>query len=250
MLRMKCPLHLGGLVFLPLLLTACNQGGSLTIDGSTDLIPGDAAQLSARYTANRRGRDVTQTAEWSSSNPAVLSVTLGLVTAHAAGEVTLHAFFEQVRASRRVLVRALSGVEGAYTLTLGGGACPGTMPAALRQRTYAATARFRPGNRLEVRLSDGDVFDGRISGQNATFELLDYGYYSTPSVVEVLPDGNLLVISGTARTTSSPAGFVGTLDNGFVTLYPPSGPLSVWPLDTSNALAVCASSSHVFSMTR
>ena len=248
MLRMRYPRHLGGLVFLPLLLASCSKPESLAIGGSTsNLRPGDAVQLHALLTEKRCCKDVTQVAQWNSSDSNVGSVALGLLTVHRPGEVTVSARFEQAQAQRHVHVAPPSGLNGAYTLTLGGGVCPGTMPAELRQRSYAVTALLT-FNTLEVRLPGAALY-GAFVGPNVKFELYDYDFYG-PSLSEVLPDGKLLVITGSAVTSPSPAGLVGTLTNGAMTLYPPGGPLSTWPLDKSNAIAVCASSSHVFSMTR
>jgi hypothetical protein len=228
--------------------------------------------------------DVTTKATWTSTNPSVLSIdNTGRATGLASGEAGLTVSLEgQTSLPRKVLVvSTIPEWNGTYTLTLGGGACTGSMPPELRQRTYTANLT-QSGLTLTVEVPTAGAFSGRIINPQARFALL-YGYlrsirrkslaradapsliqvgldgrraaseprfhpsrYSraaypgyVASIVEVLPNGDRLSITGNAETTMSPSGFTGTL-NGSVTLYN----------SAFNQLADCTSPSHVFTMTR
>lgn len=200
-------------------------------------------------------RDVTASAVLTSSNPSVLSISGTTGTALAAGEVGLTARFDQVTSQRKTVFVVPTAPEwnGAYTLTVGGGACTGSLPAELRQRTYAATVT-QFGLTLGLTVSTfGDVA-GRIFNPDVRFYLTNtfravnrgrirpvraYWAPADTSIVEPLPDGNRLVIVGEAMTTMSPSGFTGTL-NGAITLQG----------STRNQLAVCSSPAHAFLLTR
>jgi hypothetical protein len=221
-------------------------------------------------------RDVTAVAAVSSSNPAVLSVSGGLASALDAGEAALTAHFEGFT-SQRATVLVLPTTpqwNGAYRLTVGGGACGVSMPAELRQRTFAANVS-QSDLSLTVVVSTYGRVAGKIFNPEAVFYLANTyrainrgrtrpvaarlngriggpsfsqswyrpaAYWSPPdtSIIEPLPDGNRLVIVGEAVTTMSPAGFSGTL-NGALTLY---------ERNTGNQLAVCSSPSHAFILAR
>lgn len=263
-----------GLIAAAVLMAACGKdddedhgigggpGGaarpvSIRIDGPSRVTQLDHIVFTVLQTwSDGSSRDVTAAATLTSSNPLVLSISAGAGTALAAGEVGLTARLDQFTSQRKTVFVIPTAPEwnGAYKLTVGGGPCSGSMPAELKQRTYAATV-----GQYELALSVavstfGDVA-GRIFNPEArfylsnTFRAIHRGRirpvraYSTPadtSIIEPLPDGNRLVIVGEALTTMSPSGFTGTL-NGAITLYQGS---------TRNPLAVCSSPVHEFLLTR
>ena len=242
---------------LPLLLYACGKGDdryrppsspqparSVAITGPIEAIAGQVIQFGARLSTNGVLTDVTRSAQWASSNVTLLSVDAGLATAYAVGFATLTARYEGMQASRVVRIVANAGWDGAYLLNVGGVNCTDAMPPALRQRTYMATVT-QEGAHLEVTVTAG-LFLGYGLGGQLQFTLYDYSYlsyygYQGPSIEEVLPDGNRLVVAGFVTPTSSATGFAGTFSGGSMTLYPPGGPRSVFPLDKGNAIATCES---------
>jgi hypothetical protein len=199
--------------------------------------------------------DVTSFATLTSSNPSVMSIDGTTATALDAGEVGLTARFGQLTSQRKTVfvVPTVSKWNGAYTLTVDGSGCNGSLPLELRRRTYPAyVAQF--GLTLGVSVSTFGQVAGRIFNPEARFYLTNtfratnrgrirpVRAYLTPpdtSIVEPLPDGNRLVIVGEAMTTMSPSGFTGTL-NGAITLQG----------TTRNQLAVCSSPAHAFLLTR
>ena len=230
---------------------------SIRIDGPSQVTELDRITFRVlQIWTDGTSRDVSASAAVTSSNPSVLSISGTTATALDAGEVGLTAQLDQFTSQRKTVFVVPTAPEwnGAYTLTVGGGACNGSLPAELRQRTYAATVA-QSGLALGATVSTfGDVA-GRIFNPEVrfylsnTFRAANRGRirpvraYSTPadtSIVEPLPDGNRLVIVGEALTTMSPSGFSGML-NGAITLYQGN---------TRNQLAVCSSPAHAFVLTR
>jgi hypothetical protein len=78
----------------------------VTVNGPTTLRLGAASQLSATITRTDGSTvDVTSTAAWSSSNPAVASVSpSGVVTAYASGVTVITAGFQSLSGSLGVTV--------------------------------------------------------------------------------------------------------------------------------------------------
>jgi hypothetical protein len=252
---------------------------SIRIDGPSRLVVGQVDQVRFRVLqawSDGATREVTTVATLTSSNPSVLSLSAGQGMALAAGEVGLTAHFQAFTSERKTVLIVPHTPEwnGAYSLTVGGGGCSGSMPPELKQRTFAATIRQHELT-LTVGVSTFGVVAGRIFNPEARFYLantfrainrgrtrpvaarLDGGragvpspewwyrraaYWAPPdtSIIEPLPDGNRLVIEGEAVTTMSPSGFTGTL-NGALTLY---------ERNTRNQLALCSSPSHAFVLTR
>jgi hypothetical protein len=214
--------------------------------------------------------DVTTSAQWTSSNPSVMSVVGGLATGSATATVDLTVRYLQ-HSQRKALfvVPATPEWSGTFDLTVGGGPCSGSMPADLRQRTYVATVE-QSRVYLIVTIPNVGVFGGQIFNPEVRFDLSNggtnrtrgtrrithttsspasrggmFGYanaaYSEPPprLFERLPDGRRVAISGFAFTTASAGGFVGTL-NGTLALMDP----------TNVQTATCFSTSHTFSLTR
>ncbi|HYN08965.1 MAG TPA: carboxypeptidase-like regulatory domain-containing protein [Vicinamibacterales bacterium] len=107
------------------------------------------------------------------------------------------------------------------------------LPTDLRRRTYDAVIA-QNGPQLTVTLAgpqflvsggQGNRFTGVVTATGATFEVRsyrDYYYYRNgpehPDVVEVLPDGSLLVVTGKPSVTVTSAGLSGRM-SGSLTQY-------------------------------
>src|SRR4029450_5184886 len=292
--RRCCRGRYGCLIAVAILMVACGKkdddeddivsppGGlpralSIRIDGPSRVTQLDQVSFKVLQTwSDGSSRDVTAAATLSSSNSSVLSISAGLGMAVAAGEVGLTAQFEGFTSQRKTVFVIPTTPEwnGAYRLTVGGGACGSSMPPELRQRTFGANVRQHELT-LTVDVSPFGVVAGRIFNPEAVFYLANTsqainrgrmrpvaarqdegrvgpslsqsGYWRTvywpspdTSIKELLPDGNRLVIGGEAGTTMSPSGFTGTL-NGALTLY---------ERNTRNQLAVCSSPLHAFVLAR
>ena len=234
---------------------------SIRIDGPARVVKLMQARFQVLQTwSDGSTHDVTAAATLTSSNPAVLSVSAGLGTGLDAGEVGLTAHLGEFAAQRKTVFVLPSTPEwnGVYRLTIGGGACAGSLPLELKQRSYAASVGQYELS-LTVQVTTFGAIAGKIFNPEAVFFLANSSRsiarnrmrpvatrkaaYSGPldtSIVEPLPDGNRLIILGEAVATMSPSGFTGTL-NGAITLY---------ERNTSNQLAVCSSPSHAFILTR
>ena len=245
---------------------------SVHIDGPTQVPQAAEVQFTAVQTwSDGSTRDVTASALWTSSNPAVLFVTAGLAKALSGGEVGLTAQIEQLTSQPRSVrvVPSLPEWTGAYTLTIGGGPCNDALPLApeLRTRTYTA-ALLQSGLTLSVVVRSVGDFGGQIFNPQARFFFYKTGprarrvhrasatemfpddirlvsdrrfVYSgpPPGFIEVL-DGYQLVITGDAITTMTSSGFAGIL-NGELSLYEPT---------RKQLIGVCASPSHGFTLVR
>ncbi len=292
--RRCCRGRYGCLIAVAILMVACGKkdddedgigpgpGGlpralSIRIDGPSRVTQLDQVSFKVLQTwSDGSSRDVTAAATLSSSNSSVLSISAGLGMAVAAGEVGLTAQFEGFTSQRKTVFVIPTTPEwnGAYRLTVGGGACGSSMPPELRQRTFGANVGQHELT-LTVHVSTFGVVAGRIFNPEAVFYLAntsramnrgrmrpvaarqDEGrvgpslsqsgyrrtvYWTSPdtSIVELLPDGNRLVIVGEAKTTMSPSGFTGTLD----------GALTLYERNTRNQLAVCSSPLHALVLAR
>jgi hypothetical protein len=246
---------------------------SVRIDGPTSMLSlGAEVQFTALQSwSDGSARDVTATAQWTSTNPLVLSVSAGRARPLAAGEVGLTAQVEQLISQPRPVRVVPTGPEweGQYTLTIGGGACNASLPLPpeLRQRTYTASLhqaelmlygsvrnvgdfgghilnpqvrftfdRVLPFGRRAQRASASEVF-------KAVIRLASYrnvAYSGQRGFVEVLPDRNHLIVTGDVSATMSPSGFAGTLN----------GALSLYETSRHTLLGVCSSTSHGFSLVR
>jgi hypothetical protein len=246
---------------------------SIRVEGPAELTTSAEVQFTAIQTwTDGSSRDVTARAQWTSSNPLVLSVTAGLAKALAFGEAGLLAETDGlVSQPKSVRIAPRVGeLDGIYTLTIGGGtACNGsTLPPELSLRTYTAVVRQR-SLRLEGEIRNVGTFGGQIFNPQVRFffsSALPFGRraerasatdtstggirlvsfrksaYSGPvsGLIETLASSNRLVITGEAITTMAPSGFAGTLF-GSISLYEPS---------RNGLIGVCQSTSHGFALVR
>ena len=180
---------------------------SIRVDGPTEVTVPAEVQFTARQTwSDGSTRDVTASAQWTSSNSSVLSVSAGLARTLASGEAGLTAQVEQLisqpKAVRVIPLRP--EWEGTYTLTIGGGPCNESqpLPPELRQRTYTATLR-QNGLLLSGTVSKVGGFEGRIINPDARFTLFRARSLSRralkASITGMLPLSNARVESAVAR---------------------------------------------------
>jgi hypothetical protein len=248
---------------------------SVLVVGPADIAPA----VEVRYTAleiwsDGSRRDVTASALWTSSNPAVLSVSGGLAKGLAPGEVRVSAQVEQLPVNPKGVrvIPARHEWDGLYTLTLGGGACSNALlPLApeLQRRRYTATVR-QAGLSLYGNVANVGGFVGQIINPEVRFTLyrarglsrrvqkasllgalplvLPFHLFAPrkvaysgdePEFVEVI-NGHRLVISGEAVTTMSSSGFAGTL----------TAAVALYEATRQQLLGVCFSSSHEFTLIR
>lgn len=239
---------------------------SIRVDGPTDVAPGAEVRFIAlQMWSDGSIRDVTASAEWASSNPAVLSVSGGLAKALSPGEVRLSAHIDQLPVNPKG-VRVIPSTpewKGFYTLTIGGGPCSDALPLEpeLRRRRYTAEIH-QDGLRLLGFVANVGGFEGRITNPEVRFTIFrarglsrrvqkasifgglftarKAAYSGTePEFVEVI-NGYRLVINGQALTTMTSSGFAGTL-NGSLALHEPT---------RQQLIGVCSSSSHEFTLVR
>jgi hypothetical protein len=124
------------------------------------------------------------------------------------------------------------------------------MPLELRERSYAVVVQQfvqQNGVQLLVTLPNNHGFSGQSVNSLARFDLLEIydGNDLEPFILEMLSDGSWLTVSGQVEATLSPSGFSGTFA-GRLVIFPASR-----AIDTSQAaLAICASSSHRFTLVR
>lgn len=242
---------------------------AIRIDGPSQVtLPGEVSFTAVQIWSDGSMRNVTTSAQWTSTNPLVLSVKAGVATALAGGEVGLTVAVEQLTSQPKTVrvVPSKPEWDGTYTLTVGGGDCSPSLPLAmeLRQRTYTAVIR-QSSLSLSGEVPNVGTFGGQILNPKVRFvffgigalaqrtsalhtagviQRVSYGrvaYDGTEvAFMEVLPNSNRLFIRGEATTTMSSSGFAGTF-NGSLSLYEPS---------RRTLLAVCTSSSHGFSLVR
>ena len=246
---------------------------AVRIDGPAQVTPPEEVRFTAIQTwSDGTTRDVTEIAQWTSTNPSVLSVSAGLARALASGEVGLTIqvgpLTSQPRAVR--VVPAIAEWNGTYRLTVGGEACREDTPISieLRQRTHTVAVR-QDGLRLTAEVGSYVFMVGQILNPQVRFSFSRFSpfgrraerasamessaggvrFVSVRSVaypggpdgfIEVLPNRDWLVITGDAITTMSASGFTGTL-NGALSQYEPGG---------TRLRAVCSSTSHGFSLVR
>jgi hypothetical protein len=157
-------------------------------------------------------------------------------------------------------------LAGPYTLAVEAACQTSTpVPADLRRGSYAATLTQNGAN-LEVLLTEprfrsnsagrGNRFTGRVDAAGATFRLEDFSgadYDNVPAdpatyanVVERLPSGKFLIVTGTAVTKGSSGALSGDLQGYFSHFDSrfPSVPL------LASAEGTCYSLAHRFTLTR
>lgn len=124
-------------------------------------------------------------------------------------------------------------ISGPYTLAIDVDGPCSQLSQEERHRTYDALVT-QDAFRLDVVLTEprfrldgsgkGNRFSGTVNSTGATFQLDSFSYYyyyyifGYPHVAEVLSDNTILVIAGSATTTSSAGGLSGTL-NGSVSRW-------------------------------
>ena len=72
--------------------------------GPVEVAPGTSAPFKALLDSVATLSDVSEEAEWISSNPSVLSVETGLATGHVAGEATVTARFEEQQTNPKLVM--------------------------------------------------------------------------------------------------------------------------------------------------
>jgi hypothetical protein len=120
----------------------------------------------------------------------------------------------------------------------------------LRERSYAVVVK-QNGVQLDVTLSNNHGFFGQIVNPLVHFglsEFYDFDYAGLgvdPFILETLSDGSWLTASGLVEATPASSGFSGPFA-GRLVIFPASR-----ATDTGQAaLAICASSSHRFTLVR
>jgi hypothetical protein len=157
-------------------------------------------------------------------------------------------------------------LAGQYTLAIDA-ACATSTPVAvdLRHRSYAATLT-QSGATLEVLLTEprfrinsagrGNRFSGRVDTASVTFNLEDFAEQdydngvtdpaTYANVVESLPSGNFLIVTGTVLIREASSALSGNLQ-GFVSSFDSRFPTI--PL-LSSATGTCYSHAHRLTLTR
>ena len=94
----------------------------LSIEGPAQIYAGDAASYRAVLinVANGSRRDVSQEAQWTSSNPAVMSMARGTAVGLASGQTTVDASYEGWKGSSVVYVYPIDTGPSAATLVIEG----------------------------------------------------------------------------------------------------------------------------------
>jgi hypothetical protein len=142
---------------------------------------------------------------------------------------------------------------GVYVLDLVA-SCSGAnaIPAPIQQRSYTATLSQRAGEAtmtlsgaefvISERWANGNVVQGFVDDAAAIFtfeDAWDWGLH--PDVMERLPDGTVLVITGIAEAAPTGSGLAGRL-NGSFTIYANAS--------SSEVRSSCSSALHSFTLTR
>jgi hypothetical protein len=204
---------------------AVPQPITVRIVGPGQVTPPGQTQFAAIQTwSDGATVDVTAGAQWTTTNPTVLSIGAGLATALAPGEAGLTARFDQFLSQPRTVLVMPPFPEwnGTYTLTLGGGVCSGPMPPELKQRTYTATVG-QSGLMLNVEVPNTGNFSGHIVNPPVRFSLYRVQYLSAKrarkrSAGWVLPEGGRGAGGGSPKMM--PFRFNGTLEQAVATSRP------------------------------
>jgi hypothetical protein len=260
---------------------------SIRVDGPTDVIADSEVRFTALQTwSDGSTRDVTASAQWSSSNPSVLSVSGGLAMGLAPGEARVFAHLADLPVNSKGVrvLPAAPGLSGSYRLTIGGGPCNPTstppLPNELRERTYTAFVD-QSGLNLFGDVPKVGVFGGRIINPQVRFGFVNFFSRSQrrASVVDVPHGGIQLAVAryeppmasaDYIRVRNAYSGserFAETLPNGYrlvitgeaLTTMSPSGFAGTFsgtlalhePSSNGNNLhSVCGSPSHGFTLVR
>jgi len=113
---MRTTSSLGGLLAVAVLVTACDgpQGQPTHLDsfrlaGPAEVAPGTSVPFKAILDRVATLSDVSDQAEWISSNRSVLSVDAGIATAHMSGEATVTARFEEQQTDPKRVIAVPAG---------------------------------------------------------------------------------------------------------------------------------------------
>ena len=258
---------------------------AIRIDGPQVVTAPAQVQFSAFQTwSDGSSRDVTAAAQWTSTNPSVLSISAGRATASAIGEVSLTAQFEPFTSQPRnvFVLPATPEWNGAYTLSVGGGPCDGELPESLRHRRYSAFVQQNALNLNVVAQGVGSErvgsFSGRIINPQVSFVLIQVAprRFRRALRTEQFPHQIRLAATANERDFAPPRywryaydgteePFMERLPNGnrlvvrgqAATTMSPSGfvgtlngSLVLYEPSRSNILAACTSTSHEFALLR
>jgi hypothetical protein len=168
-------------------------------------------------------------------------------------EPTLHVTDHQSADFSLTASQLLANIAGTYTLkmTLDGPCAYGAPEPAVRDRTYTATiTHLTPttvsvtltGADLVVQFGSGNGFTGVVEPSGATFTLRAnyYGYYY-PDLLERLPNGTYVAMTGRAVTRKESQGLVGTMQ-GALFFY------TSQPRDYSRPSSYCSSKDIRFAL--
>ncbi len=233
--------------------------GSLTVEGPTSLSVGDVAAFRVIQKTAGATRDVTDTAQWIIAPP-FLTITRGTATAIGVGSASIRAELDGM-GSPSLNVQIVGRIDGAYTMTIGGGVCKwGNLPREFALRTFRTTLVQR-GTGLDLQLEDA-TFEGHAPGtapivrgqyeggtEPVVFALspASRGWWNEGETVwapvtEVLPDGSRIEIYGTVRVAPVASGLSGTFKGFF---YYTASPTALF-----RASQDCESDTHQFTLTR
>ena len=146
---------------------------------------GESSRCTAFAALGDRGQDVTGLAQWSTSDPAIASVTsTGLVTANATGEVAIRASYQSLSGFVTVWAIPGQGLHGTFR-TLEGTVLSinGALPDVLMQILTGPNA-----GRTTITSSDGRFFMDRLQDSRFTIRLSKPGY-STAEYEWSIPEG-------------------------------------------------------------
>jgi hypothetical protein len=152
---------------------------SVRIEGPAQVTyPADVQFTALQTWSDGSTRNVTASAQWTSTNPSVLSVNAGVGKALASGEVALTARVDPL-ISQAKPVRVMPSIaewDGRYTLTISAGPCNSSLPlpTALRQRGYTALVR-QSSLTLDVTVPGVGSFGGQILNPQARFTFFNAG---------------------------------------------------------------------------
>jgi hypothetical protein len=263
------------------------QAISLRVEGPSQLTPpAEARFMAVEMWSDGSTRDVTASAQWTSSNPSVLSISGGVGRALTGGEVGLTVQFGRFT-SQPKSVRVIPSIPewtGTYTLTMGGGPCADTsapLPPELTRRSYRATLT-QNGLTLTGLVFNVGVFAGQIVNPAVRFALPNFEFLRRAKMAPVthtvplsrLPATVSLVatdeprvrLAGSRRVSypGGPRGFYETIPAGrlvftgeAVTTMTPSGftgtldgAVLLYAPSSDNRIGICSSTSHVFTLVR
>ena len=156
------------------------------------------------------------------------------------------------RAQRLVGSQVFFGIPADSEILVASCSGANPLPTPIQRRSYTATLSQRGGEatmtlsgadfEISERSGNGNVVQGFVDDAAAMFafeDAWDWGVH--PDVVERLPDGTVLVITGIAEAAPTERGLAGRL-NGSFTIYADASSFEV--------RSSCSSPLHSFTLTR